>query len=60
MQKKKEELYTPILKKAEEAINSVAKENKFSYIFDASAGTLLYAQDSDDVLPMVKTKLGLK
>jgi outer membrane protein len=48
------------LKKAEEAINSVAKENKFSYIFDASAGTLLYAQDSDDVMPMVKTKLGLK
>ena len=60
MQKKKEELYTPILKKAEEAINSVAKEKGFSYIFDSSAGTLLFAQESDDVLPLVKGKLGLK
>lgn len=60
MQKKKEELYTPILKKAEEAINAVAKEKGFSYIFDSSAGTLLFAQESDDVLPLVKGKLGLK
>ncbi|MBL7925152.1 MAG: OmpH family outer membrane protein [Bacteroidia bacterium] len=60
MQKKKEELYTPILKKAEEAINAVAKDNKFSYIFDTSAGTLLFAQEGDDVLPLVKGKLGLK
>lgn len=60
MQKKKEELYTPILKKAEEAINAVAKDNKFSYIFDSSAGTLLFAQEGDDVLPLVKGKLGLK
>lgn len=60
MQKKKEELYTPILKKAEEAINAVAKENKYSYIFDTGAGSLLYAQESDDVLSLVKTKLGLK
>ena len=60
MQKKKEELYTPILKKAEEAINAVAKENKYSYIFDTGAGSLLYAQESDDVLTLVKTKLGLK
>ncbi|MFM9057071.1 MAG: OmpH family outer membrane protein [Bacteroidota bacterium] len=60
MQKKKEELYTPILKKAEEAINAVAKENKYSYIFDTGAGSLLFAQESDDVLPLVKGKLGLK
>ncbi len=60
MQKKKEELYTPILKKAEEAINAIAKDNKYSYIFDSSAGTLLFAQESDDVLPLVKGKLGLK
>jgi len=60
MQKKEEELYTPILKKAEEAINAVAKENKYSYIFDTGARSLLYAQESDDVLSLVKTKLGLK
>lgn len=60
MQKKKEELYTPILKKAEEAINAVAKENKYSYIFDTGAGALLFAQESEDVIPLVKSKLGLK
>lgn len=60
MQKKKEELYTPVLKKAEEAINAIAKEKGFSYIFDTSAGTLLFAQESDDILALVKGKLGLK
>lgn len=60
MQKKKEELYTPILKKAEEAINNVAKENKFSYIFDTSSGSLLFAQESEDISSLVKGKLGLK
>jgi len=60
MQKKKEELYTPVLKKAEEAINAIAKEKGYSYIFDTSAGTLLFAQESDDILALVKSKLGLK
>jgi len=60
MQKKKEELYTPVLKKAEEAINAIAKEKGYSYIFDTSAGTLLFAQESDDILALVKGKLGLK
>lgn len=60
MQKKKEELYTPILKKAEDAINGIAKEKGYSYIFDSSAGSLLFAQESDDIMSLVKTKLGLK
>jgi outer membrane protein len=60
MQKKKEELYSPIIKKAEEAINSVAKEKAYSYIFDTSVGAVLFAQESDDVMPIVKAKLGLK
>ena len=60
IQKKKEELYSPILKKADEAIKAVSKEKGYTYIFDASAGFLLYAQDSDDILSLVKTKLGLK
>ena len=60
MQKKKEELYSPIIKKAEEAINNVAKEKAYSYIFDTSVGAVLFAQESDDVMPIVKAKLGLK
>lgn len=60
MQKKKEELYSPVIKKAEEAINAVAKEKSYTYIFDTSVGAVLYAADSDDIMPMVKQKLGLK
>ncbi len=60
IQKKKEELYSPILKKAEDAIKTIAKEKAFSYIFDTSLGSVIYAQESDDIMPMVKTRLGLK
>jgi outer membrane protein len=62
MQKKKEEIFNPILKKAEDAIKEIAKENSYSYIFDTSpgAGSVLYAQDSDNIMPLVKTRLGLK
>lgn len=57
--KKKEELYSPILKKAEDAIVAIAKENGYAYIFDKSVGGLIYAQDSDDIMPLVKKKLGI-
>ncbi len=60
LQKKKEEIYSPIIKKAEDAIKGIAKEKAYSYIFDTSVGVVLYAQDSDDIMPLVKTKLGLK
>jgi outer membrane protein len=60
IQKKKEDLYGPILKKADAAIKEVAKEKGFSYIFDTSGGVVLFAQESDDVMNLVKTKMGLK
>jgi outer membrane protein len=53
-------LFTPIIEKAHNAIKDVAKENKYSYIFDTSGGTLLYAIESDDVMELVKKKLNLK
>lgn len=60
IQKKKEELYQPIIKKADDAIKSVAKDKGYTYIFDSGVGVLLYASDSDDIMSLVKTKLGLK
>ena len=60
LQKKKEEVYTPIIKKAEDAIKGIAKEKNYSYIFDTSVGVVLFAHESDDIMPLVKTKLGLK
>ena len=60
IQKKKEEIYGPILKKAEDAIKSLAKEKSYSYIFDTSVGAVIFAQESDDIMPMVKSRLGIK
>ena len=56
---KEQELITPILDKARKAIEEVAKEGNFTYIFDASTGNILYAAESENVLPLVKAKLGL-
>ncbi len=60
IQKKKEELYSPILKRAEDAIKQIAKDKAYSYIFDTSLGSIIYAQESDDIMALVKVKLGLK
>ncbi|MBL7926791.1 MAG: OmpH family outer membrane protein [Bacteroidia bacterium] len=60
IQKKKEELYQPIIKKADDAIKAVAKEKSYNYVFDSGVGVLLYANDSEDIMSAVKQKLGLK
>ena len=57
---KKEELYTPLLEKADKAIKDVAQEKGYDYIFDVSVGAVLYAKPTDDILPLVKAKMGLK
>ena len=59
LQEKEKELLEPILTKARNAIEDVAKEGKFTYIFDKSMGTILYASESENVLSLVKKKLGL-
>ncbi|MBC7554933.1 MAG: OmpH family outer membrane protein [Taibaiella sp.] len=57
---KQRDLYQPILDKADKAINTVAREKGFDYIFDRSGGTLLYGREGDNILPLVKAKLGIK
>jgi outer membrane protein len=57
---KKQEIYSPILEKADKAIKEVAKEKGFDYVFDASGGGLLYYKESDNILPLVKAKLKIK
>lgn len=56
---KQKELMDPILKKVEEAIKEVAKENKFTYIFEIRS-LLYYSDDSIDITSMVKAKLAVK
>lgn len=56
---KRQEMLQPVLDRVNNAIKDVANENQFSYIFDSSAGILLYAQETFDVTALVKTKLGI-
>ena len=60
VQKKEQELLQPIIAKAKKAIEDVAKENGYTYIFDRSTQVLLYFDASEDILALVKKKLGLK
>lgn len=55
------ELFKPIQDKAIKAVSDVAEENGFTYVFDTAGGALAYfSPDSQDILPLVKAKLGLK
>jgi outer membrane protein len=51
-------LIAPFQEKIQNAINEVAKEHKYSYIFDTQI--LLYYDGGDDVTSLVKKKLGIK
>lgn len=53
------DLLTPIQESAQNAINEVAKENGYTMIFDVSAGSLVYAEDADNILGLVRSKLGI-
>jgi len=59
--KKKTEVLKPVFDKAEAAIGEVAKEKSLLYVFDIGTKVVLYkSNDSMDLLPLVKTKLGIK
>lgn len=59
--KKREVLLKPIVEKVDKAIKDVGKEGGYKMIFDSSIfNALLYTRDVDDVMPLVKAKLGLK
>jgi len=61
IQKQRTDIFKPVLDKANKTISEVAKANGFTYILDLSAGTVIYHSDnSTDILPLVKQKLGLK
>ena len=59
LQTKEQELLEPILSKARKAIEDVAAEGNYTYIFDKSIGSILYAKESENILSLVKKKLGL-
>jgi outer membrane protein len=57
-QQKQQDLMAPIQKRAADIVQTVAKENGYTYVFLKDA--LLVSPPADDLLPLVKKKLGLK
>lgn len=57
---KSEELLRPIHDRVNKAIDEVAKENGYIYIFDSVQGLILYADPTADVTSLVKAKLAIK
>lgn len=56
--KKREDLYKPILDKVKDVIIAYGKAEGYTMIFDTSTGGLLHASDSDNLMSVIKGKLG--
>ena len=56
-----QQLLEPVMQKAREAVEKIGKANGFTYVFDLSAGSIIYfdAVNSTDILPMAKSELGI-
>ena len=57
---KKQELYQPILQKVQQVVDQYGKEQGYTMIFDASIGGILFADTGDDLMPALKSKLGIQ
>ena len=58
--RKEERLLRPIIDKARSAIEKVAKEHNYTYVFDSSTGLLLHSDPGDNIMPLVKKELELE
>ncbi len=58
LQQKQQELIGPINKRAFDAIQAVAKENGYGYVFEKNA--LLVAPPAEDIMPLVAKKMNIK
>ncbi len=57
--KQEEELLRPMVERTNTAIKAVADANKFTYVLDTSTGFVLYWDGGEDIMPLVKTQLGI-
>jgi outer membrane protein len=61
LQTKQQELVKPMLDKADKAVKDVGAEKGLIYVFDMSSRVIIYnSKESIDILPLVKTKLGIQ
>ncbi|MBK8554305.1 MAG: OmpH family outer membrane protein [Lewinellaceae bacterium] len=55
---RRNELLEPILGQVDKALREIAKEQGYLMIFDVSSGAMLFADEADDVTPLLKKKMG--
>lgn len=61
LQQKRSELFKPVYDKMNRAIEKVAQQHGFIYVFDMSSGAVRYhSEKSKNIMPLVKEELGLK
>ena len=60
LDKQEEELLKPMVERTNKAIEEVGAANSFTYIFDTSTGFVLYFDKGEDIMGLVKAKLGLQ
>lgn len=58
LQQRQQELLAPIQKKANDAVQSTAKENGYTHVFEKDV--LIVAPSGEDILPLVAKKLNIK
>lgn len=60
-QKKQQELLSPIIDKAKNAIDKVSQANGYLAVFDISTGSLAYFDETalTDIAPLVRQELGI-
>jgi len=55
-----QELLGPIIQAARQAIEEVAKEKGYTYVFDTATGAILHFPPGDNLLEPVKARVGIK
>jgi outer membrane protein len=61
LQRSQQQLLQPVIQKATKAIEKIAKQERFTYVFDTSTGVVPYfdPEQSIDILPLVKKELNI-
>lgn len=59
LESKRNDIFKPILDKAQKAIDQIAKSGGYDYVIDTSKGIMLYANEKNDLFNAVKKKLKL-
>ncbi|MCZ2100554.1 MAG: OmpH family outer membrane protein [Chitinophagales bacterium] len=57
--KKRDDLYKPVIDRVKTEIEKLGVEGGYTMIFDASAGMILHAAESEDLMPILMQKLGI-